>query len=88
MPRNQIKTTLQEIKDEIAGISDSEKKTELESLEKKLDVVMAQMDATEDSSLKELFNDVEDSVSELEVSHPRITSALNQVMSLLSSLGI
>jgi len=88
MPRNALKDSIEELRNEVDSSITSQSETSLVDIRRKLDALIAQIDETEDVKLREGISGVQSSVSELEVSHPKITSALNQVMHLLSSMGI
>ena len=88
MPRKELKTSLEELQKEVdEALADKSERSLLEVREK-LESIVAEIDETADDSLKNGLSGVKDSLSELEVSHPKITSAANQVMHLLSSMGI
>jgi F420-dependent methylenetetrahydromethanopterin dehydrogenase len=88
MPRNAIKSSLQDLKAELVPILEETGDSNLEPIQKKLDAILEEIDETNDSNLRSLVENLNDSIYEAEVSHPRITAFTNQIMSLLSNLGI
>jgi 50S ribosomal subunit-associated GTPase HflX len=88
MPRKALKESLQELREEV-DLALKEPATDgLQEVRRKLDSILEEVDASEAASLEDGIHAVKDTIAELETSHPRITSALNQVMHLLSSVGI
>jgi hypothetical protein len=88
MPRKALKSSLEDLRNEVDAALQTQHAGSLKEVRARIDAIMHDLDATEDESIKAEVHGLQDAVSELEVSHPRITSALNQVMHLLSSLGI
>ena len=88
MPRKEIKASLLELNKKLKDMVDSGKSPELEEIKQKLDNVLDEIDDWTDDSLKEVVGGVKESIAEMEGSHPSITSTLNQLMNMLSNLGI
>lgn len=88
MPRKALKSSLEDLRNEVDAALQAQDAVALKEVRARLDVIMEDIDDTADESIKAEVHGIQDAVSELEVTHPRITSALNQVMHLLSSLGI
>ena len=88
MARKVLKTSLEELKKEVNEAIQDRTESSLEEVRVKLDAILDGIDELADESIKEDVKGIDDSLSELEVSHPKITNALNQVMHLLSSVGI
>jgi len=88
MPRKELKTSLKELRKEIDAAIADHSESSLQEVRSKLDAILSDIDETADDSIKAGVSGIDESLSELEVSHPKITSALNQVMHLLSSIGI
>jgi len=88
MPRKVLKTSLEELKKEVNEAIQDRSESSLEEVRVKLDAILDDIDELADESIKEDVKRIDESLSELEVSHPKITNALNQVMHLLSSVGI
>ena len=88
MPRKEIKASLLELKEKLKDLIESGKSPELEEMKQKLDTVLDDIDDWTDDSLKEVVSGVKESIAEMEGSHPSITSTLNQLMNMLSNLGI
>ena len=88
MPRNEIKASLLELQEKLKDLVESGKSPELEEMKHKLDTVLAEIDDWTDDSLKEVVGGVKESITDMEGSHPSITSTLNQIMNMLSNLGI
>ncbi|MEQ9825120.1 MAG: DUF4404 family protein [Puniceicoccaceae bacterium] len=88
MPRKALKSSLEDLRNEVDAALQAQDAVALKEVRARLDVIMEDIDGTADESIKAEVHGIQDAVSELEVTHPRITSALNQVMHLLSSLGI
>lgn len=88
MPRKALKSSLEDLRNEVDAALQAQDAVALKEVRARLDAIMEDIDDTADESIKAEVHGLQDAVSELEVSHPRITHALNQVMHLLSSLGI
>lgn len=88
MPRNALKASLLDLKEDLKEVVSTGVFPELDDVDSKLDSIIADVDSTSDAALKEVVGGIHQNVSELEISHPRATSTLNQIMQLLSSLGI
>lgn len=88
MPRKALKESLEDLRKEVEEAISDKTEASLLDVQSTLDSILSRIDETEDDSLKEGMSRVQDNLFELEVSHPKVTSALNQVMHLLSSMGI
>jgi hypothetical protein len=88
MPRNAIKSSLQDLKADLAPIMEETGNSALEPIQSKLDSILEEIDETNDAHLRALLENLNDSVYQAEISHPKLTAYTNQIMSLLSNLGI
>lgn len=88
MPRNAIKASLLELKENLKDVAASGVFPEIDELDSRLGLIIDEIEDSSDDSLKERVGSIQTSVSDLELSHPKTTSTLNQIMNLLSSLGI
>ena len=88
MPRKELKTSLEELRKEVDEAIETRSETSLEEVRAKLDAILSEIDDSADESIKDRVKGVDESLSELEASHPNITDGLNRVMHLLSSMGI
>lgn len=88
MPRNAIKASLLELKENLKDVAASGVFPDIEELDSRLGLIIDDIEDSSDDSLKEGIGSIQASVSGLELSHPKITSTLNQIMNMLSSLGI
>ena len=80
--------SLERLKLELLNLrpQDAETQSRIDALLEKLNDPACLAETEEDhASVQELL---EDSVTYFEVSHPTVTAVINQVMSLLSSIGI
>ena len=81
---DELQKTLQALRSEIAelGAGELEHKKRLEQL---VEDIETKIDSPEHSNM---VQDVKNSVAHFEVSHPKITEVLNDIMVSLSNIGI
>lgn len=88
MSEQKLNDTLQELKEQIAGLTLDNPETQ-RKLQALVDGLETKLRSPEDTSHHHnLVADVRDAVEHFEVEHPRITAILNDLMMTLSNLGI
>jgi hypothetical protein len=88
MPQNLIRPKLEALRSELDSDAQALQTDSVVSLRRKLDDLIRDLDEADAESLPHRVKAIQDHVADLEISHPKVTSALNQVSHLLSSLGI
>jgi len=88
MLKEQLKNKLQELHIELKQTEsvDEKSKVLLEKLEKEIQQVLERSE--EESWYDELFEKLEDEVEVLEKTHPSIFSAIKNITTILSNIGI
>jgi uncharacterized coiled-coil DUF342 family protein len=86
MPKRQIKSALESLHEELG--SATENPASIAEIREKIGSMIAVVEDESNESLMERVAQIQETVSEVEVSHPKITATINQVMHLLSSMGI
>lgn len=83
-----LEDTLVQLRNEIANLpaEDRESKQKLDALVRNLEQKLASPDNMEHHEF--LADGISDSITHFEVSHPRITGILNDIMMTLSNMGI
>ena len=88
MSDEQLRKSLEELRSELARLEAEEVRVR-ERIDALIEGVEARIagpaDSTDDQSL---VQDIRDSISEFEVSHPRTTAILNEIMVTLGNMGI
>jgi predicted nuclease with TOPRIM domain len=88
MPDKQLRQSLNELRSELERLETEEAQVR-ERLDALISGVETRLDEPEDSDQHQtLVEDVRQSISQLEVSHPRTTAILNEIMVTLSNMGI
>ena len=88
MQKEQLKNKLQQLHIELQQTEsvDEKSKVLLEKLEKDIQQVLDRSD--DDSWYSDLFDKLEDEVGDLEETHPSIFSAIKNITTTLSNIGI
>ncbi len=88
MQKEQLKNKLQQLYTELQQTEfvDEKSKVLLEKLRKEIQQVLDRSD--DDSWYSELFEKLEDEVEDLEETHPSIFSAIKNITTTLSNIGI
>jgi predicted nuclease with TOPRIM domain len=88
MPDKQLRQSLNELRSELERLETEEAQVR-ERLDALISGVETRLDEPEDSDQHQtLVEDVRQSISQLEVSHPRATAILNEIMVTLGNMGI
>jgi len=88
MPDKQLRQSLSELRSELEQLEAEEAQVR-ERLDALISGVETRLDEPEDSGQHQsLVEDVRQSISQLEVSHPRATAILNEIMVTLGNMGI
>jgi predicted nuclease with TOPRIM domain len=88
MPDKKLRQSLNELRSELERLETEEAQVR-ERLDALISGVETRLDEPEDSDQHQtLVEDVRQSISQLEVSHPRTTAILNEIMVTLSNMGI
>lgn len=88
MSKKDLQAAIEQLQQELAGAEtlDPARRERLQALTRQM-----QEAADEDSlpdEIREVVNSIRDSIEEFEVSHPRATGILNDIMVMLSNMGI
>lgn len=88
MPDQKLRQSLDELRSELERLEAEEAKIR-ERLDSLISSVETRLEKPEDTAHHQsLVQDVRESISEFEVSHPRTTEILNQIMVTLGNMGI
>jgi len=88
MPDKQLRQSLNELRSELERLETEEAQVR-ERLDALISGVETRLDEPEDPDQHQtLVEDVRQSITQLEVSHPRTTAILNEIMVTLSNMGI
>jgi predicted nuclease with TOPRIM domain len=88
MPDKKLRQSLNELRSELERLEAEEAQVR-ERLDALISGVETRLDEPEDSDQHQtLVEDVRQSISQLEVSHPRATAILNEIMVTLGNMGI
>lgn len=86
MSDEKLRESLDELRSEVERLEDAQIRERLDAL---ISGVETRLDKPEDTAHHQsLVQDVRQSISEFEVSHPRTTAILNQIMVTLGNMGI
>ena len=86
MSDDKLRESLDELRSEVERLEDAKVRERLDAL---ISGVETRLDRPEDTAHhRSLVQDVRQSISEFEVSHPRTTAILNQIMVTLGNMGI
>ena len=83
MPYKKVKTSISELKGELAQVP-----VETQVLQGKLEQVSEHIESYTPDMLKELVQFLKNEADEFEVEHPQITAMINQLLTTLSNMGI
>jgi predicted nuclease with TOPRIM domain len=88
MPDERLRQSLNELRSELQRLEAEEAQVR-ERLDALIAGVETRLDKPEDSAQHQtLVEDIHQSISQLEVSHPRATAILNEIMVTLGNMGI
>lgn len=87
MNKDTLRTKLEELRTQLAGAGQLDEKTHAQ-LRSLIGDIERAIESDQPSENEPLSEQVEDMVLKFEVDHPQLTSALNQVATALSNLGI
>lgn len=88
MPDRQLRQSLNELRSELERLEAEEAQVR-ERLDALISGVETRLDEPDDSDQHQsLVEDLRQSISQLEVSHPRATAILNEIMVTLGNMGI
>jgi chromosome segregation ATPase len=85
--RESVQESIEELKSEIVDLQgeDLESKNKLTAIVKELET---ELESRELDSFDDFIEPLNESISNFETSHPRITEIINNIMSTLSGIGI
>lgn len=86
MNDEQLRAALERLRTEVSGVTDAAARARIEALIQAIEYQLAHHeDEGHGSKLRDNLNA---SIGQFEAEHPRLTTALNQIVSALSSMGI
>ena len=87
MNKQELETVLQQLKSELAA-SEFAKPSSRQELQSLIDKIEAFLTADELATQHALNEPLNDAVTRFEVSHPKLTAIMNNILSTLSNMGI